>query len=156
MAVPAKIGELHLRNTAASRADDAESRYGRRLPHNSSKTFGRIMKSPNSTLVNSQGDLKSKKPGDDSSGVPTFVIRPTTGWQFLDLRELWVYRELIYFLTWRDIKVRYKQTAIGVVWAVLQPLAMMIVFTLFFGRLAKIPSDGVPYPLFAYAALLPW
>jgi lipopolysaccharide transport system permease protein len=69
---------------------------------------------------------------------------------------LWAYRELIYFLTWRDIKVRYKQTAIGVAWAVLQPLAMMLIFTVFFGRLAKIPSEGIPYPLFAYAALLPW
>jgi lipopolysaccharide transport system permease protein len=72
------------------------------------------------------------------------------------VRELWKYRELVYFLTWRDIKVRYKQTAIGVAWAVLQPLAMMVVFTLFFGRLAKVPSEGVPYPLFAYTALLPW
>jgi lipopolysaccharide transport system permease protein len=93
---------------------------------------------------------------EDQGSVPTFVIRPTRGWRFLDLRELWAYRELVYFLTWRDIKVRYKQTAIGVAWAVLQPLAMMLVFTLFFGRLAKVPSEGVPYPLFAYAALLPW
>ena len=84
------------------------------------------------------------------------IIEPTHGWRFLDLRELWEYRELIYFLTWRDIKVRYKQTTIGVAWAVLQPLAMMLVFTLIFGRLAKVPSGGVPYPLFAYTALLPW
>lgn len=88
--------------------------------------------------------------------IPTFVIRPTKGWRFLDLRELWAYRELVYFLTWRDIKVRYKQTAIGVAWAVLQPLAMMVVFALFFGKLAKVPSEGIPYPLFAYAGLLPW
>lgn len=88
--------------------------------------------------------------------VPEFMIQRTRGWRFLDLRELWSYRELIYFLTWRDIKVRYKQTAIGVVWAVLQPLAMMVVFTLFFGRLAQMPSDGIPYPLFAFAGLLPW
>lgn len=72
------------------------------------------------------------------------------------MSELWAYRELVFFLTWRDIKVRYKQTAIGVVWAVLQPLAMMLVFSLFFGKLAKIPSEGVPYPVFAFAALLPW
>ncbi len=91
-----------------------------------------------------------------NANVPTFIIRPTKGWRFLDLRELWAYRELIYFLTWRDIKVRYKQTVVGVAWAVLQPLALMIVFTLFFGRLANIPSEGIPYPLFAYAALLPW
>ena len=98
----------------------------------------------------------SRASTDDSEKVPVFRVQPTTGLRFLDLRELWNYRELIYFLTWRDIKVRYKQTAIGVVWAVLQPLAMMVVFTLFFGRLAKIPSEGVPYALFAYTALLPW
>lgn len=88
--------------------------------------------------------------------IPVFTIRPTRGWRSLDLQELWAYRELIYFLTLRDIKVRYKQTAIGVVWAVLQPLAMMVVFTIFFGKLAKMPSDGIPYPLFAFTALLPW
>jgi lipopolysaccharide transport system permease protein len=84
------------------------------------------------------------------------INRRTRGWRFLDLRELWTYRELVYFLTWRDVKVRYKQTAIGIAWAVLQPLAMMVVFTLLFGRLSKVPSGGVPYPLFALAALLPW
>src|SRR5262249_16235127 len=83
-------------------------------------------------------------------------IEPTKGARFLDLSELWYYRELLYFLTWRDIQVRYKQTAIGVLWVVLQPLASILVFSLFFGRLAKIPSDGVPYPLFVFAALLPW
>ncbi len=83
-------------------------------------------------------------------------IIPSKGWRFPAVRELWTYRELFYFLTWRDIKVRYKQTALGVVWVILQPLAMMIVFTLFFGKLAKIPSEGLPYPVFAYAALLPW
>jgi lipopolysaccharide transport system permease protein len=88
--------------------------------------------------------------------VPTFIIRPTKGLRLLDLRELSAYRELIYFLTWRDIKVRYKQTTIGIAWAILQPLAMMIVFTLLFGKLAKVPSEGVPYPLFAYTALIPW
>jgi len=88
--------------------------------------------------------------------APTIVIRPTRGWAFLDLRELWTHAELIYFLTSRNIKVRYKQTSIGIAWAVLQPLAMMVVFTLFFGRLAKLPSAGVPYPLFAFAGLLPW
>lgn len=87
---------------------------------------------------------------------PVLVIRRTRGWQFPDLRELWAYRELIYFLTWRDVKVRYKQTAIGVAWAVIQPLAMVLVFTLFFGRLAEGWSAGAPYPLFVYAALLPW
>jgi len=92
----------------------------------------------------------------DSQELPLVEIRPTSAWFSLDLRELWAYRELLYFLAWRDIKVRYKQTAIGVAWAVLQPLAMMAVFTVFFGRLASMPSQGIPYPLFSFAALLPW
>jgi lipopolysaccharide transport system permease protein len=92
----------------------------------------------------------------DSQELPCLEIRPMSGWFSLDLRELWAYRELLYFLAWRDIKVRYKQTAIGVAWAVLQPLAMMAVFTVFFGRLASMPSQGIPYPLFSFAALLPW
>lgn len=83
-------------------------------------------------------------------------MRPSRGWVPINLRELWAYRELLYFLTWRDIKVRYKQTVLGFAWAIIQPLMMMIVFTLFFGTLAKIPSEGIPYPLFNYAALLPW
>lgn len=74
----------------------------------------------------------------------------------IDFRELWRYRELLYFLTWREVKVRYKQTVLGFAWAIIQPFCMMIVFTLFFGTLAKIPSEGIPYPLFNYAALLPW
>src|SRR5205823_3791602 len=77
-------------------------------------------------------------------------------WVSLKLGELWEYRELIYFLTWRDIKVRYKQTALGAAWAIIQPFFTMVVFSLFFGRLAKVPSDGVPYPIFSYAALVPW
>jgi lipopolysaccharide transport system permease protein len=87
---------------------------------------------------------------------PLFSITPHHGWVGLNLRELWAYRELLYFLTWRDIKVRYKQTAIGAAWAVLQPFLTMLVFSLFFGRLAHIPSDGLPYPIFYYSALLPW
>jgi lipopolysaccharide transport system permease protein len=83
-------------------------------------------------------------------------IRPSRGWQHLNLGELWHYRELLYFLSWRDIKVRYKQTLLGAAWAVLQPFFTMVVFSLFFGKLAKMPSDGVPYPLFAFAALVPW
>jgi lipopolysaccharide transport system permease protein len=88
--------------------------------------------------------------------APVLTIRPSRGWRFVDLRELWSYRELVYFLTWRDLKVRYKQTVIGVGWAVLQPVTMTVVFTLFLGRLAGVPSDGVPYPLFVYVGLLPW
>ena len=84
------------------------------------------------------------------------VIKPSRGWVPLRLRDLWEYRELLYFLTWRDIKVRYKQTVLGATWAIIQPFFTMVVFSLFFGRLAKIPSDGIPYPLFAFAALVPW
>jgi lipopolysaccharide transport system permease protein len=80
----------------------------------------------------------------------------TSGWASLRLAELWEYRELIYFFTWRDIKVRYKQTVLGALWAIIQPLFTMLIFSLFFGRLAKVPSDGIPYPLFSYSALVPW
>lgn len=86
----------------------------------------------------------------------TTRIQPSRGWMALGLRELWEYRELLYFLTWRDIKVRYKQTVLGASWAILQPVMMMVVFSLFFGKLAKMPSDGVPYPIFSLAGLVPW
>src|SRR5205823_13017506 len=88
--------------------------------------------------------------------VPVTLIRPSRGWVSLKLRELWEYRELLYFLTWRDVKVRYKQTALGAAWAIIQPFFTMVVFSLFFGRLAKMPSDGIPYPIFSYTALVPW
>ena len=84
------------------------------------------------------------------------IIEPKKGWIPIDLNEIWQYRELLYFLTKRDIKVRYKQTVLGGLWAIIQPLFTMVVFTLFFGRLAKMPSDGIPYPIFVYAGLLPW
>jgi lipopolysaccharide transport system permease protein len=84
------------------------------------------------------------------------IIEPPRGWQLLDLKELWIYRELLYVLTLRDIKVRYKQTALGFSWAIIQPVMMMVVFSIFFGSLANMPSDGLPYPIFVYAALLPW
>lgn len=88
--------------------------------------------------------------------IPTLLIQPADGWTAIGLKELWEYRELLYFLTWRDIKVRYKQTALGAAWAVIQPLFMMLVFSLFFGKLAHVPSDGMPYPIFTFCALLPW
>ncbi|GIU78022.1 MAG: transport permease protein [Bryobacteraceae bacterium] len=88
--------------------------------------------------------------------APVLVIEPSRGWVGLKLRELWEYRELVYFLIWRDVKVRYKQTVLGALWAIIQPLFSMLVFTVVFGKLAKMPSDGIPYPLFSYAALLPW
>jgi lipopolysaccharide transport system permease protein len=91
-----------------------------------------------------------------SPQTPTIVIEPSKGFVALRLNDVWRYRELLYFLVWRDVKVRYKQTVLGAAWAIIQPLMTMIVFALFFGGLAQIPSDGVPYPIFAYAALVPW
>jgi len=88
--------------------------------------------------------------------VPVTFIRPSRGWVALRLGDLWAYRDLLYFLTWRDIKVRYKQTILGAAWAIIQPFFTMVVFSVFFGRLAKMPSDQVPYPVFSYAALVPW
>jgi lipopolysaccharide transport system permease protein len=87
---------------------------------------------------------------------PLVVIQPSKKWSLLNLKDIWAYRELLFFLTWRDVKVRYKQTALGAAWAILQPLFMMIIFTIFFGRLAGVASSGIPYPLFALAGLVPW
>ena len=88
--------------------------------------------------------------------IPRIRLKPSKGWRALDMKECWQYRELLYFLSWRDIKVRYKQTALGAMWAILQPFLTMVIFSVFFGRLAKMPSDGIPYPIFAFAALVPW
>jgi lipopolysaccharide transport system permease protein len=88
--------------------------------------------------------------------ISTSIIRPSQGWASLRLGEIWNYRELLYFLIWRDIKVRYKQTVLGAAWAIIQPVFAMAVFSVFLGRLAKVPSDGLPYPIFTYCALLPW
>ena len=87
---------------------------------------------------------------------PIIRIKSTKGWVPLNLHELWAYRELVYFLTWRDIKIRYKQTILGAAWAILQPLLAMLIFSIFFGRLAKMPSDGIPYPLFSYSGMVIW
>jgi len=103
-------------------------------------------------MTNSQG-ASSVSP---QSAKPVILIRPSRGWVPFNLRDLWEYRELLYFLVWRDVKVRYKQTALGAAWAILQPFLTMIVFSIFFGRLAGVPSDGIPYPIFTYTALLPW
>lgn len=118
---------------------------------------------PDNTAPNmATGAEVSSKPatvGDDRAlqpDVPVVVIEPTRPWVALDLRGLWAYRELLYFLTWRDVKVRYKQTLLGATWAIIQPLFTMIIFSLLFGRLAGIKSDDIPYPMFAYAGLLPW
>src|SRR3989441_2571681 len=106
--------------------------------------------------ANHSGVRIEELPPDVTPEPQRVRIRPSRGWVALNLKDLWVYRELLYFLTWRDIKVRYKQTLLGASWAIVQPLATMLIFTLFFGKLGHIPSDGVPYPIFAYAGLLPW
>ena len=93
---------------------------------------------------------------DRETSADEIVIQPSSGWMPVNLREVWNYRELLYFLTWRDVKVRYKQTVIGAAWAIIQPFFTMVVFSVFFGHLAKMPSDGIPYPIFVYCALLPW
>src|SRR6266699_4135641 len=106
---------------------------------------GAILAQPNETVVEEIGHIR-----------PILRIEPSRGWASLRLQELWHYRELLFFLAWRDVKVRHKQTGLGVAWAVIQPLLTMLVFTLFFGRLAGVPSDNVPYPIFAFAGLLAW
>ncbi len=88
--------------------------------------------------------------------VPETIIEPTSGWVSLKFGELWRYRELLYFITWRDVKVRYKQALLGIAWVVIQPLLTMVIFSLIFGHLAKLPSEGLPYPIFSYCGLLPW
>ncbi len=95
----------------------------------------------------------SKASGEDEF---TTLIEPTRGWAPLKLGQLWRYRELLYFLAWRDIKVRYKQTALGATWAIIQPVMTMVIFTVVFSRIAKVPSEGVPYPVFAFCGLVPW
>lgn len=98
----------------------------------------------------------AETPRQTEKPLPVYRIEPSIGWTSLKINELWAYRELLYFLIWRDIKLRYKQTELGIAWAIVQPLLTMVIFSLFFGRLAKIPSDGIPYPIFSYTALLPW
>ena len=108
--------------------------------------------------------LKTAQPldCDQDSVLPPLAVRSTvqvienSRWTGFELRDLWVHRELFYFLSWRDIKIRYKQTALGASWAILQPLVSMVVFTILFGRLARVPSEGEPYAIFSYAGLLPW
>ena len=112
------------------------------------QTSAQVLDRPAPTGLNSASNRHEE--------APVVVIQPPGRFAFLDLRELWEYRELLYFLTLRDMKVRYKQTVLGAAWAIIQPVATMVVFTLFFGGLAAIPSDGVPYPLFSFAALVPW
>jgi len=113
---------------------------------------------PNKTApaIANRAVSSSRASGAAPEAQPLVVIEPGRFWVALDLRGLWAYRELLYFLTWRDVKVRYKQTLLGAAWAIIQPLFTMIIFSLLFGRLAGIKSDDIPYPIFAYAGLLPW
>lgn len=92
----------------------------------------------------------------DKKELSTYIIEPKKGWIPIDLKEIFRFRELLYFLAWRDIKLRYKQTVLGAGWAIIQPLFTMVIFTIFFGQMAKIPSDGVPYPIFSYSGLILW
>lgn len=101
-----------------------------------------------------QASAHATRPAEDD--LPVVWIRPSRGWVSLNLRSLFEYRELLFFLIWRDIKVRYRQTVLGAAWAIIQPFFAMVVFSVFFGKLAGIPSDGIPYPVFSYAALVPW
>src|SRR5215207_5964623 len=113
-------------------------------------------------------DIKQQPPGvgaiqrkdnvmmEIPDNLPRTRRSPSVGWAWPKLRELWEYRELVYFFAWRDIRVRYRQTVMGVLWAIIQPIFTMVIFSLFFGRLANIPSDGLPYPIFTFAALVPW
>ena len=103
----------------------------------------RDLKQVNQKVQENQTLANAERLGQ-AEAVPTVIIEPTRGWVSLKLRDLWQYRELLYFLTWRDIKIRYKQTMLGAVWAIIRPLAMMVVFTMFFGNLLKVPSEGIP------------
>jgi lipopolysaccharide transport system permease protein len=116
---------------------------------------------PHAPRLDALAEREDLADGDAGASIdlpvkPILTIEAANGWPTLDLRDVWAHRDLFYFLVWRDVKVRYKQTALGVTWAVLQPLLTMVVFTLIFGRLAGVPSDGEPYPIFVYAGLLPW
>jgi lipopolysaccharide transport system permease protein len=107
-------------------------------------------------LANPAGVDLASTAGQNLEEMPVVCICPSKGWVSLSLRDLWAFHELLYFLVWRDIKVRYKQTLLGASWAIIQPLFTMLVFSLFFGKLAKVPSDGIPYPVFSFTALVPW
>jgi lipopolysaccharide transport system permease protein len=102
------------------------------------------------------GESTPNDTADTAKPVPVVRIAPTSGWRNLQLRELWEYRELLFFFIWRDLKVKYRQTILGATWAILQPIVTMIVFTFVFGRIARINSDGIPYPIFSYTALVAW
>ncbi len=123
-----------------------------------SRKAGEQTPSEATNSTNSPNDLLTRvaPPLLKLADEPLTTIEPSGTWSSLDLKEIWTYRELLYFLVWRDVKIRYKQTALGAAWAIIQPLFTMLIFTLIFSRVAGIKSDGIPYPIFAYAGLLPW
>ena len=138
------------------RSDDAAEREKHRPQRKTDK------EPMNSSVTHLPGNLRqhatARPHAEDATTVepPVTIIKPTAGWAKLRLGELWEFRELVFFFIWRDVKVRYKQTVLGAGWAIIQPLFTMVIFSIFFGRLAGIPSDGLPYPLFALAGLVPW
>ena len=107
-------------------------------------------------MIGSREMKLPKLTAQTEAALPVTVIRPASGWVTLGVREIWEFRELLFFFVWRDLKVRYRQTLLGASWAVIQPLSTMVIFSVFFGRLARVPSDGVPYPVFSFAGLVPW
>jgi len=133
---------------------------GRSLSNLMDTTTSATQDTPDSTRtaaqVNSSQVVRPALPEHNLPDEPLVIIKPGKSWGAVDFHDLWAFRDLFYFLTWRDVKVRYKQTVLGVAWAIIQPLFTMMIFTIFFGRLAGVPSDNIPYPVFAYAGLLPW
>lgn len=128
-----------------------------RRPRSASRLGAPAMREPAEKRERERsGDARADERHGADSEIPLTIIQPTVGWGSLRLRDLWEFRELVLFFIWRDIKVRYKQTALGAAWALLQPLCTMVIFSVIFGRLAKMPSDSLPYPLFALAGLVPW
>lgn len=122
------------------------------------KTTSAEERGPDTTTTTPEPDTGTRAEADDQAAAqqPYFVLEPRHSSTTVSLEEMWHYRDLLYFLTWREISLRYKQTLLGVLWAVIQPVMTMVVFTVFLGRLAKVPSDGIPYPVFTYLGLLPW
>ena len=136
--------------------DNSDSSLGRDRNRGSEDSSSKCIASLMSSSLITHSVDRALADSPEMEIAPLVPIRPSSGWMSLGLAELWKYRELLFFLTWRDVKLRYKQTVLGAAWALLQPLLTMVIFTLFFGRLAKVPSDGVPYSVFALAALVPW
>ena len=155
--VDAARSALRGRSDAGSDPDGSPSTPGGPAPDPSEPALPRHGESDcQSQSADDTSDDCAPTVNETTTSPPTLRIEPSRGWVSLKLHELWEYRELLYFLTWRDIKVRYKQTVLGAAWAIIQPFFTMVVFSLFFGKLAQVPSDGVPYPIFSFAALVPW